>query len=104
VRTRKGELIGEAVAGERPVHDLTERVRSLTRMIRVRFTTIGIVLPDDALDEPVADLGSSRGSRVVAVRQSALRALLAGSGGQAVGGTDLFDLRTRLQAGLRLIQ
>lgn len=104
VRLRKGELIGEAVAGERPMKDLADRVRSLTRATRVRFTTIGVVLPDDALDDPVLDLGSVRGSRAVAVRHSALRTLLASGGGQTIGGTELFDLRSRLQSALRLIQ
>lgn len=103
VRVRKGELIGEAVAGERPVHELAEHVRAVTRSTRVRFTTIGIVLPDDALDEPWVDLGRIRGSVALAVRQSALRTLLERST-PGVGGTDLFDLRTKLQAGLRLIQ
>ncbi len=69
VRPRKGELIGEAVAGERPVHELAERVRALTRSTRVRFTTIGLVLPDEALDAPIVDLGTVRGSKAVAVRR-----------------------------------
>ncbi len=80
-------------------------MRSLTRSIRVRFTTIGLVLPDDALGEPVAELGTVRGSRVVAVRQSALRTLVEGDrSAGAIGGTDLFDLRSSLQAGLRLVE
>lgn len=104
VRTQKGELIGEAVAGERPVHDLAERVRALTRASRVRFTVIGLVLPDEALDQPWLDLGTVRGSRAVAVRQSALRTMIEGDRpGAGIGGTELFDLRTKLQAALRLV-
>jgi hypothetical protein len=105
VRVRKGELIGDAVSGERPVHELAERVRALTRATRVRFTTVGLVLPDDALEEPWVDLGRIRGSEAIAVRQSALRTLIEGGRSSgAIGGTELFDLRTKLQAGLRLVQ
>ncbi len=104
VRVRKGELIGDAVAGERPVHELAERVRALTRSTRVRFSAIGLVLPDEALEEPWVDLGRIRGSAGIAVQQSALRTLIEGDRAGGIGGTELFDLRTKLQAGLRLVQ
>ena len=102
VRVRKGELIGDAVAGERPVHELAARAKALSRQLRVKFTGLVIVLPDDALDEPVAELGSVRGARVVAVRQAVLGHYLRSSTG-AVGGTEVFEVRTRLQAGIRFV-
>jgi curved DNA-binding protein CbpA len=104
VRTRKGELIGEAVAGERPMHELAARAKTLSRQLRVRFTCLAIVLPDDALEEPLAQLGSIRGAAAVAVRQSSLPALLrTGTGGDPIGGNELFDVRTRLQDGVRFV-
>ncbi|MCU1413723.1 MAG: molecular chaperone DnaJ [Microbacteriaceae bacterium] len=105
VRTRKGELIGEAVAGERPMHELAARAKALSRQLRVRFTCLAIVLPDDAIEEPLAQLGSLRGAAAVAVRQSYLPALLRGGveGSNPIGGNELFDVRTRLQDGVRFV-
>jgi hypothetical protein len=101
VRVRKGELVGDAVAGERPMHALAQRAKVLARQLRVKFTGLVIVLPDDALDEPIVDLGSVRGARAVAVRQSVLAHYL--RSGNAVGGNEVFDVRSRLQAGIRFV-
>ncbi|CAN5382330.1 hypothetical protein BH10ACT7_BH10ACT7_03350 [soil metagenome] len=105
VRTRKGELIGEAVAGEKPVHELAARAKILARELRVRFTAVIIVLPDDALDESVVPLGSVRGIAAAAVQQSSLAMLLrAGvSGSRPIGGNELFDVRSRLTDGLQFV-
>ena len=105
VRVRKGELIGEAVAGERPMHDLGSRAKVLARQLRVRFTGLVLVLPDDALEEPVTSLGSIRGAAAVAVQQSSLGMLLRQGipGSAPIGGNELFDLRTRLGDGIRFV-
>ena len=105
VRTRKGELIGEAVGDERPVRELVARSKHLARRLRVRFTGLIIVLPDDALTEPLVDLGSARGAAVLAVRQEHVAALLrAGLAGlEPIGGNELFDVRTRLTSGVRFV-
>jgi len=105
VRVRRGELIGEAVAGERPMHELSVRAIVLARSMRVKFTGLVIVLPDDALDEPIAHLGSIRGAAAVAVRQSTLATLLRSglTGASPIGGNELFDVRTRVQAGVRFV-
>lgn len=105
VRTRKGELIGEAVAGDRPMHELADRAKILSRRLRVKFTALVIVLPDDALDEPLVSLGTIRGAAAVAVRQEHLGALLRGgiAGAAAIGGNELFDVRSRLSAGVRFV-
>ncbi len=102
VRSRKGELIGEAVAGQRPMHELAIRAKAVARQLRVKFTGLVIVLPDDAIDEPVVDLGSVRGARAAAVRQSVLGHYLRSNAG-AVGGAEVFELRTRLQSGIRFV-
>lgn len=98
VRVKRGELIGEALDGAQPVHELAARAKLLTRALRVRFTALVVVLPDDAIDEPVMALGSVRGSAAVAVKQSYLGMLLRQGieGAEPIGGNELFDIRTRL--------
>ena len=105
VRLRKGELIGDSVEGERPMHELATRAKVLSRQLRVRFTGLVIVLPDDALAEPVAPLGSSRGAATIAVRQSTLALLLRQGipGSEPIGGKELFDVRTRVGDGVRFV-
>jgi len=105
VGVKRGELAGEAVAGERPVHELASRAKTVARRCRVRFTALVIVLPDEALPESVVSLGAVRGAPAVAVQQSALSRLLREGvpGSRTVGGNELFDIRTRLQAGIRFV-
>lgn len=87
------------------MHDLAARAKILSRQLRVKFTGLVIVLPDEALDEPLAVLGSIRGAATVAVRQSYLPALMrAGiTGAQPIGGNELFDVRSRLTDGIRFV-
>ena len=98
VRVKRGELIGEALDGEEPVHELAARVKLLSRALRVTFTGLVIVLPETALDESVVPLGTVRGSAAVAVTQSSLGMLLRQGleGTEPIGGNELFDIRTRL--------
>ena len=98
VRVRRGELIGEELAGAQPVHELAARAKSLSRALRVKFTGLVVVLPDDAIDDPVTPLGTVRGSAAVAVKQSYLGMLLRQGieGTSPMGGNELFDVRTRL--------
>lgn len=102
VRSKRGELIGEVLGDERPMHELGTRVRWLTRQTRVKFGVLVIVLPDDALATPYIALGKLRGAETVVVRQSHLGVLLRDGlpGARAIGGNELFDVRTRLQAGI----
>jgi hypothetical protein len=103
VKSRKGELVGESLDGYTPVHSLATRAKWLARATRVKFSALIIVLPDDALDAPYVALGSVRGAAVMAVRQSFLAPLMRDGvpGARAVGGNELFDVRTRLQSGIR---
>lgn len=105
VRVRRGELIGEAVAGERPMHELAARAKVLARQARVRFTCLAIVLPDDALERPLEPLGTVRGAAAIAVRQEHVPALLRNGipGSAAIGGNELFDIRSRLAASIRFV-
>lgn len=98
LRVRKSELIGDALAGERPMHELAARTRALSRRVRVTFTALVIVLPDSDLDDPLASLGTVRGAAALAVRQEQVGILLRAGlpGVPAMGGNELFDVRTRL--------
>lgn len=101
-RVRRGELVSEALGpDERPVRALARRAR-LARSLRVTFTALVVVLPDDAIGEAVTVLGKIRGVRTVAVRRSALLHLLTSGlpGTGRLGDADLFETRTRLQRGL----
>ena len=106
VRVKAGDLIGEAVEGERPMHDLGHRVKALQRGLRLKFSALVIVLPDDDLAEPVIELGKVRGAPSAVVRHSYLPALLReGLPGSALsGGNEVFDVRTRLLAGIRFVE
>ncbi len=105
VRTRRGELVGKPLGNTRPIHELGVRAKVLARAARVTFTALIIVLPDDALEEPFVELGRIRGTARLIVRQSQLPALLRERipGARMVGGNELFDVRTRLQAGIRFV-
>jgi DnaJ domain/Nuclease-related domain len=103
VHVRRGELTGDALAGERPMKALADRAKVVSRAARVRFTALLLVLPEDALAEPAVRLGSSRGADLVALRGSTLLTALRDGmpGGRAVGGSEIFDVRTRLQGTVR---
>jgi hypothetical protein len=105
VRIRKAELITPDAADERPMHDLGLRAKVIARSARVKFTALVIVLPDDELAENLVVLGSIRGATTAAVRQSRLSTLMRDGipGARVVGGTELFDLRTRLQSAIRFV-
>ena len=91
--------------GERPLHELATRAKVLSRQLRVRFTGLVVVLPDDALDEPMIQLGSVRGAATMAVTQSYLAMLLRQGipGSALIGGNELFDVRTRVGDGVRFV-
>lgn len=105
VTVKRGELTSASMGHDRPIHDLAVRAKTLTRSMRVRFTALVISIPDEALDEPLVDLGRIRGAAAVAVRSSYLPGFLrAGLPGlDVVDGTQLFDVRTKLQAGIRFV-
>jgi hypothetical protein len=104
VRLVRGELDAEGLEpGERPVRELVRRARALGREVRVRFTATLVVVPDDALAEQVAGVG--RGGDSAVIRLSALPTVLRdGLGaGQRLSIEDVFDVRTRLQQGIRFV-
>ncbi|MHB1173021.1 MAG: J domain-containing protein [Lacisediminihabitans sp.] len=106
VRVRRGELIGEVLGpGERPMHSLSLRARSIARAARVRFTALVIVVPDEAGDDSLPLVGRTRGVTSVLIQSSRLAELMRNgvAGAPLIGGTELFEVRTRLQAAVRFV-
>ncbi|HEU4850283.1 MAG TPA: DnaJ domain-containing protein [Terrimesophilobacter sp.] len=104
IRLVRGELDGEGLTpGTQPVRDLAHRAKSLGREVRVRFTAMLIVVPDDHLAEPVSRIGRKNDAAIV--RLSVLPMVLRDGlgGGQRLSIEDVFDVRTRLQHGIRFV-
>jgi hypothetical protein len=103
VGVRRGELVGDVLAGERPLHELAQRVRAVARSARVKFTALLLVLPDEQLAESAVSVGSARGAELVVLRASTLLTAHRDGlpGARAVGGNEIFEVRTRLQAAVR---
>ncbi|MFT4156499.1 MAG: DnaJ domain-containing protein [Microbacterium sp.] len=102
---RRGEITGPAVGVRAPVTALLGRMRVTARAARVRFGGAIVVLPDDDLVQAVTPMGTIRGVPVVVVRRSALSTVLRQGvpGARAIGGNELFDVRTRLQQTVRFV-
>ncbi len=102
VRVRRGELVGDAVAGA-PIADLIAGIRTIAREARVRFGGAIVVLPDDDVAAPVEQLGKVRGMRTALVARSALANVLRQGipGTHEIGGNEIFDVRTRLNRAVR---
>jgi hypothetical protein len=106
VKVKKGELIGEAIpAGEHPLHSLASRARSVSRAARVRFDAVVIVVPDEATDAGLTLIGRMRGVPTALVQSSRLAELMRNGlpGTPAIGGGELFEIRTRLQSTIRFV-
>jgi hypothetical protein len=101
---RRGELVGPAVPGA-PITRLLGRVRVIARAAKVTFSAAVVVLPDEDLPQALTELGRIRGLPVAVVSRSGLAtALRRGvSGARDIGGNELFDVRTRLQATVRFV-
>lgn len=98
VRTRRGELIGDAVTGS-PVAHLVLTARGLGRAAKVKFSGAIVVLPDDDVSVVIDELGRVKGLPVAVVGRGALATVLRRgvTGAREIGGNELFDVRTRLQ-------
>ncbi|MEO5921361.1 MAG: DnaJ domain-containing protein [Pseudolysinimonas sp.] len=105
VKTKRGELIGSALApGERPVHELSIRAKAFARAARVKFSALVVVVPDGASPEDVIDLGSVRGAQALLVQRPRIVDLVrSGLPGVGTGGTDLFEVRTRVASAVQFV-
>jgi hypothetical protein len=99
---RRGEIVGAHVDGS-PITDLVSRLRVIARAAGVRFSGAIVVLPDGDTLDAVTQLGKVRGTPVAVSSRSALSTLLRQGvvGAREIGGTELFDIRTRLQQRVR---
>lgn len=102
VGVRRGELVGDVVSGS-PIAGLLARMRVMARAAGVRFGGAIVVLPDDDVLQPIAELGRVRGVPVAVVSRSALSTVLRRgvTGARIIGGNEVFDVRTRLQQTVR---
>ena len=105
VMVKRGDLIGEGLgSGERPLHLLGARARVIARAAKVKFSALVIVVEDNQAAESMVELASVRGAQGILVQRSRLVNLLrTGLPGVGVGGTDLFEVRTRLKAAVRFV-
>ncbi|MDQ0576090.1 DnaJ domain-containing protein [Agromyces albus] len=103
VTLRRNELVGEALDGERPIRALAARAKAIGRAARVKPTALIVVVPDDHAEEPLEVGGSIRGTVVALVQRSRLAsAVREGLPGSAhLGGTEVMEVRSRLQAVVR---
>ncbi|MBC7441908.1 MAG: DnaJ domain-containing protein [Ramlibacter sp.] len=104
VQLRRGELVGDALGpDDSPLQDFEGAARALAKELRVKFTAIVIVLPDDALADPLTVPGRGRRPTVITVPRSRLIGLLReGLPGMERGSFEkVFELRSRLQDGIR---
>jgi hypothetical protein len=103
VSMKRGELVGESLDGERPMRALAARAKAIGRAARVKPTALIIVVPDDHAAEPLELGGMNRGAVVALVRRSRIAsAVREGLPGSAhLGGTEVMEVRSRLQAVVR---
>ncbi|MFJ6653340.1 J domain-containing protein [Microbacterium sp. NPDC091313] len=101
---RRGEIVGASVPGS-PVTELVSRARHIARVAGVRFSGAIVVVPDGDILDAITQLGKVRGTPVAVVARSALSTLLRQgvAGAREIGGTELFDVRTRLQQRVRFV-
>jgi hypothetical protein len=106
VSLRRGEIVGEALDGERPIRALAARAKAIGRAARVKPTALVVVVPDEHLAEPMQLGGTVRGAAVALVRRSRLlSAVREGLPGAAhLGGTEVMEVRSRLQAAVRFAE
>jgi curved DNA-binding protein CbpA len=106
LQVRKGEIVSDMLlVGERPVHTLAKRIRSLTRSARVKFTGLVIIVPDGSTAESLAVIGREKGIPVVIVQQSRLQEFVETglAGVPRLGADELFAVRDRLQSVIRFV-
>lgn len=104
VRIRRGELIGDGVAGA-PIAQLVAGMRGIARAAGVRFSGAIVVLPDDDVATAIEEIGEVRGMPVAVASRSALATVLRRgvTGARSIGGNELFDVRTRLNQSVRFV-
>lgn len=103
VRLRRGELTGDTLGAAQPIKELSRSARALGRQLGVKFTGLLVVVPDDDLEEAVSVVGRKADAAVI--RRSVLPMVVRDgiAGGTRRSIEDAFELRTRLQHGIRFV-
>ena len=103
VALHRGEIVGDALEGERPIRALAARAKAIGRAARVKPTALMVVVPDEHLAEPMQLGGTVRGAGVAVVRRSRLLSAVREGlpGAPHLGGTEVMEVRARLQAAVR---
>jgi molecular chaperone DnaJ len=106
VSVSRGEVTGENFGDrEQPIRSLVRSARALGRTARVKFTGVAIIVPDGSLESEFEEVGRARSPEAFVLGRSRLPHFLrAGSADTPiVGGTESFEVRTRLQAAVRFV-
>ncbi|KGJ71759.1 hypothetical protein GY21_20065 [Cryobacterium roopkundense] len=106
VQLRRGELVGDEVPeDDDPVHSFQVSAKAFTRLVRVRFTGLIVVVPDGAVDGTPTVPKRGRHPMVIVVPRSRLNGLLRdGFPGMDRGSFEkVFELRSTLQNGIRFV-
>lgn len=107
VQLKRGEIVGESVEpGDAPVDEFATAARILAKSLRVRFTALIVVAPDEAVPEPLSLPSRGRRPILVVVPRSRLVGVLRdGIAGMDRGSFEkVFELRSTLQNGIRFVE
>jgi curved DNA-binding protein CbpA len=107
VQLKRGELAGEALErGEEPLAEFAAAARILAKSLRVRFTALIVVAPDEAVPEPLSLPSRGRRPLVLVIPRSRLVGVLRdGIPGMERGSFEkVFELRSTLQNGIRFVE
>jgi hypothetical protein len=107
VQLRRGELAGDALGpGEEPLAAFAAAARVLRKSLRVRFTALIVVAPDEAVAHPLTLPARGRRPMLVVVPRSRLVGVLRdGTAGMERGSFEkVFELRSTLQNGIRFVE
>lgn len=106
VRMVKGDVAGGVLPPkETPITSLVRAARKLARSLGVRFSGFAIVVPDDALANPVTLVERGRHAGSALLGRSLLPEFVRTglSDAESIGVADIFEVRTRLQNGIRFV-
>lgn len=106
VRVLRGELVGETIdPRSEPLRTLERNARVLGRSLRVKFTGLVVVVPDEDLASPAELVDRGRHAGIVVTRRSLLPQLLRDgfSSAERTSVDRVFELRTQLQDGIRFV-
>ncbi|MBX0299004.1 DnaJ domain-containing protein [Cryobacterium sp. 1639] len=107
VQLKRGDIVGESVEpGDAPVDDFATAARILAKSLRVRFTALIVVAPDEAVPDPLSLPSRGRRPMLVVIPRSRLVGVLRdGIAGMDRGSFEkVFELRSTLQNGIRFVE